>query len=269
MSESHQGGGRARPAGQPGGCGSHRGGRQSPSREEGSAPAGLPLPCAPASPGLALCLVSSITAALQDGILSCPHHHQQPQVGLPAFSVFSCRPSLRFYCSALSQSRIESWSCGSRVPNGFHCYKAPSESPGRCRLSSSPCVFSAAGASPSVPVRTPVCPPCVLSAAGASPSVPVRTPVCLPRPVRLPLLGGIPALLPTRRLPAPLGWLSSFPGRKSLSVSVSPSRHNHTDVSSPSLSFTSPSPSGGRGLRLFNLCSQHQAPRGVLALDVC
>lgn len=189
------------------------------------------MPCAPVSPGLALCLVSSVTAAFQAGILSCRHHHQKPQVGLPAFSVFSWPPSLHFYCSALSKSRIESPSCGSRVPDGFSCYKAPSESPGRCRLSSSPCVFSAAGATPSVPVRTPV---------------------CLRRPVHLPLPGSIPALLPTHRLSAPLGWLSSFPGCKSLSVSLSPSRHDHVCVLllSPSRARVPP----GHGVCVLLIC---------------
>lgn len=182
---------------------------------------------------LASCLVGTITRS-----------HRL--VFLPSVSFLG--RLLHFYHSALSKSRIASRSCGSRVPDGFSCYKAPSESPGRCLLSSSPCVFSAAGATPSVPVRTPV---------------------CLRRPVHLPLPGSIPALLPTRRLSAPLGWLSSFPGRKSLSVSLSPSRHDHADVCSPSLSFTSLSPSGGRGLRLFNLCSRRQTPGGVEALDVC
>lgn len=77
---------------------------------------------APVAPALNVCLVSPLTAALQARVLSCPCDHQQLQIGLPAFRVFSCQPSLPF-CNrnALSKSWMKSSFCVLESPVASHC----------------------------------------------------------------------------------------------------------------------------------------------------
>lgn len=96
----------------------------------GGAPAVRPGPGpsaagAPVAPAPSVCLVSPLTATLQAGVFSCLHDHQQPQIGLPAFRVFSCQPSLPFHnCSVLSKSWMKSSFCVLESPVASCCYHA-------------------------------------------------------------------------------------------------------------------------------------------------